>query len=55
MYNNRCTQSGSAGDRTYSGVLDVDAHLRRLANTVEPFVCGGDAALYQIALPTCQL
>jgi len=29
------------------------AHLRHLANTVEPSVCSGDAALCQIALTTC--
>ena len=26
------------------------AHWRHLANTTEPFVCGGDAALRQISL-----
>jgi len=30
-----------------------DAHWRRLANTTERFVCGGDAVLYQITLTTC--
>ena len=29
------------------------AHWRHLANTIEPFVCGGDAALCQITLTTC--
>ena len=28
-------------------------HWRRLANTTEPSVCGGDAALCQITLSTC--
>jgi len=31
-------------------VLDVGAHWRHLANTTEPSVCGGDAALCQITL-----
>jgi len=35
------------------GVLDEGAHCRNLANTTEPSVCGGDAALRQIALTTC--
>jgi len=30
-----------------------DAHWRRLANTTERSVCGGDAVLYQITLITC--
>jgi len=34
-------------------VLHVRAHWRRLANTTEPSVCGGDAALCQITLTTC--
>jgi len=29
------------------------AHWRHSANTTEPSVCGGDAALCQIALTTC--
>jgi len=29
------------------------AHWRHLANTTEPFVCGGDAACCQITLTTC--
>ena len=29
------------------------AHLRHAANTTEPSVCGGDAALCQITLTTC--
>jgi len=28
-------------------------HWRHLANTTEPSVCGGDAALCQITLTTC--
>jgi len=28
-------------------------HWRHLANTIEQYVCGGDAALYQITLTTC--
>jgi len=31
----------------------VTAHWRHLANTTEPSVCGGDAALCQITLTTC--
>ena len=34
-------------------VLGWDAHWRHLANTVEPSMCGGDAAHYQITLSTC--
>jgi len=30
-----------------------DAHWRNLANTTEPTMCGGDAALCQIILTTC--
>ena len=29
------------------------AHWRHLANTTEPSICGGDAALWQITLTTC--
>jgi len=29
------------------------AHLRHLANTTEPSICGGDAALCQITFTTC--
>jgi len=29
------------------------AHWRNLMNTIEPSVCGGDAALCQITLTTC--
>ena len=34
-------------------VLNGGAHWRHLANTTEPSVCGGDAALCQITLTTC--
>jgi len=34
-------------------VLDAGAHWRNLANTIEPSICGGDAALRQITLTTC--
>jgi len=34
------------------GVLDAGCTLRHLANTIEPSVCGGDAALRQITLTT---
>ena len=30
-----------------------DAHWRQLANTTEPAVCGGDAALCQVTRTTC--
>jgi len=30
-----------------------DAHWRHLANSTEPPMCGGDAALCQITLSTC--
>ena len=30
-------------------------HWRHLANTTEPSMCGGDAALYQVTLSTCYL
>ena len=36
-------------------VLNEGAHWRRLANTSEPSMCGGDAAFCQIALSTCFL
>jgi len=36
-------------------VLDEGAHWRQLANTTEPSMCGGDAALCQINLTTCSL
>ena len=31
------------------------AHCRHLANTTEPSMCGGDAALCQITLTTCSV
>jgi len=34
-------------------LLRGGAHWRHLANTTEPFVCGGDAALCQITFTTC--
>ena len=34
-------------------ILDEDAHCRHLANTIEPFMFGGDAALCQITSTTC--
>jgi len=44
---------GGLGPRKH--VLDVGAHWRNLANTIEPSVCGGDAALCQTTLTTCYL
>jgi len=35
------------------GVVDGGAHWHNLVNTIEPSVCGGDAALCQITLTTC--
>jgi len=32
-----------------------NAHWRHLANTTEPSMCGGDAALCQITLTTCSI
>jgi len=53
----RYTRSDPAGGSTGTGadwdVLDEGAFCRHLANTTEPSVCGGDAALCQIALTTC--
>jgi len=34
-------------------VLDGGAHWRHLANTTKPSMCGGDVALCQITLITC--
>jgi len=34
-------------------VLDGDVHWRHLANTIEPSMCGGDAAFCQVTLTTC--
>ena len=31
----------------------MGAHWRHLANTIEPSLCGGDAALCRITLTTC--
>jgi len=50
--------SDSAGGRTSTvqmpiGCTRYGAHWRHLANTTEPSVCGGDAALCEITLTTC--
>jgi len=34
-------------------VLGGGSHWRNLANTIEPSMCGGDAAFCQITLTTC--
>ena len=34
-------------------MLDEGAHWHYLANTIEPSVCSGNAALCQITLTTC--
>jgi len=39
--------------QTFFGFYMWGAHWRHLANTTEPFVCGGDAALCQITLTSC--
>ena len=40
-------------DRDAVWDLDLRAHWRHLANTVEPSMCGGDAACCHITLTTC--
>jgi len=37
----------------FNCIRDERAHWRKLANTIEPSVCGGDVALCQITLTTC--
>jgi len=54
VYSNRL----SRGQHRYGvdsdwGVLDRGAHWHNPANTTEPYVCIGDAALCQITLTTC--
>ena len=41
------------GTERYGADADWGAYWRRLANTIEPPMCGGSAALYQITLTTC--
>jgi len=38
---------------TFLAFYIFGAYWRHLANTTEPFVCGGHAALCQITLTTC--
>jgi len=38
-----------------SANADAVAYFRHLANTIEPPMCGGDAAFCQITLTTCLL
>ena len=38
---------------TVFGFLYMGSHWCHLANTIEPSMCGGDAALCQITLTTC--
>jgi len=40
---------------TIFGFLYMGCTLRHLANTTEPSVCGGDAALCQITLTSCYI
>jgi len=35
--------------------MPTRAHLRHLANMIEPSICGGDAVLCQITLTTCSI
>jgi len=42
-----------AGQRKHKFNRVRQVHWRNLANTIEPFVCCGDAALCQITLTTC--
>jgi len=42
-----------AGPRKH--VLGEDAYWRHMTNTVEPFMCGGDAVCYKTTLTTCLL
>ena len=60
MSDRQYTQSGSAHQGServlcgcHCGVLNSGAHWHHLANTIEPSVCGGDAALCQITLSIC--
>jgi len=58
MCNSQYTHSDSAGGRNGLvcmpiGVYYMGAHWRHLVNTMEPSMCGGDAALCQITLTTC--
>ena len=50
-YTDRATQFGVLSKGNH--VLDRGAHCRLLVNTIEPSMCGGDAALCQITLTTC--
>jgi len=53
----KATQQGAAPVRCGCrfGCARWGAHWRHLANTIEPSVCGGDAALCQITLTTLLL
>jgi len=44
-----------SGRHTRKRVLDGGAHWRHVANTFEPSMCGGDAALCQVTLAACYL
>ena len=48
-----CMDCGGSSKEACVRRLEVSTHWRNLANTIEPSVCGGDAALCQIALTTC--
>jgi len=37
----------------FFGFLYMGAHWSHLLNTIEPSMCGGDAALCQVTLTTC--
>jgi len=52
----RHSENNSARNRTGTvRMFDGDAYWRNLANTTEPSVCDGDAALCQITLTTCYI
>jgi len=50
IYSKRLGRGSIGTVRMPIGVLDGGAYCRNLANTIEPSVCGGDAALCQISL-----
>jgi len=41
------------GPWNHVGLLSEGAHWRHLLSTIEPSMCGGDAAFCQISLTTC--
>jgi len=53
MGRDRYTQSDSATYTAGTVRMLMGAYRRNLANTIEPPMCGGDAAFCQITLTTC--